>query len=243
MWQQDIKKSDWINALIRGVLLGVVMTYLFYNKLIFLILVIPIAYIYVRQWQKDKSKAIETIFEKQFGTAITLQTNLLSVGYSVENAIKEVIRELKVLYGPDNICLQEYVRVDHLLQMNVPVEQAMDEMAKRVNKDDVVSFITVFSAAKRAGGDAISIMNETVRQIGEKLETKEEIETVITSARLEFKIMCVIPFVILIYMRLAFPEFMNILYGNILGEIFMSLCLLVYGCAYLIGRKITAIEV
>ena len=243
MWQQDIKKSDWIKAAVTGIILGTVVTYLFYNSFISFILVPPFAYIYVRQWHKEKCKGIEKKFKKQFVVAITILTNLISVGYSVENAIKEVVRELEIMYGSDEICIKEFIRIQHLLQMNLPIEQAMSEMAVRVHKDDVQNFVTVFTSAKRAGGDTISIMNETVRQMSEGLETEEEIDTVISSGRLEFKIMCTVPFVILLYMRFAFPEFMTILYGNILGVSFMTICLAIYVCAYIIGRKIITIEV
>ena len=224
-------------------MLGTGVTYLFYNSMASLILVPPFTYVYIRQWYKEKCKDIEKTFKKQFVVAITIQTNLISVGYSVENAIKEVIRELDILYGKDNICIKEYIRIHHLLSMNLPIEQAMNDMAKRVNNDDVQNFVTVFSAAKRAGGDTISIMNETVRQMSEGLETEEEIDTVISSGKLEFKIMCTVPFVILLYMRFAFPEFMKILYGNILGAVFMTICLVVYVSAYILGRKIITIEV
>ena len=175
--------------------------------------------------------------------AITIQTNSIAVGYSVENSIKEVIRELGVLYGKDNVCIKEFIRIQHQMSMNMTIEQAMTEMADRINQEDVQNFVTVFTAAKRSGGDTILIMNETVRQMNERFATEEEIETVIASGKLEFKIMCTVPFVILIYMRFAFPEFMKILYGNILGIIFMTICLFVYGCAYMLGRKITTIEV
>ena len=224
-------------------MLGTGVTYLFYNSMASLILVPPFTYVYIRQWYKEKCKDIEKTFKKQFVVAITIQTNLISVGYSVENAVKEVIRELDILYGKDNICIKEYMRIHHLLSMNLPIEQAMNDMAKRVNNDDVQNFVTVFSAAKRAGGDTISIMNETVRQMSEGLETEEEIDTVISSGKLEFKIMCTVPFVILLYMRFAFPEFMKILYGNILGAVFMTICLVVYVSAYILGRKIITIEV
>ena len=203
----------------------------------------PVTYVYIRQWYKEKCREIEKKFKGQFIVAVTIQTNLLSVGYSIENAIKEVIRELEMLYGRDSICIKEYIRIEHLLSVNLPIEQALSEMAVRINNLDVQNFVTVFSAAKRAGGDTVSIMNETVRQMSEGLETEKEIDTVISSGKLEFKIMCTVPFVILLYMRFAFPEFMKILYGNILGALFMTICLVVYICAYIIGRQIITIEV
>ena len=243
MWQQDIKKSEWVKAFITGTCIGISISYLFYNNLISLILSIPVTYIYILKWQEEKCRKIQNEFKRHFQVAVTIQTNAISVGYSVENAIREVIKELSSLYGDDNICIKEYLRIQHHLSMNMTIEQALKDMALRVKDEDVQNFVTVFSAAKRSGGDVIQIMNETVRQMDDRLSTKEEIDTVIASGKLEFKIMCTVPFVILLYMRVAFPEFMKILYGNIAGNLFMTVCLLIYGAAYLMGKKITTIEV
>ena len=65
----------------------------------------------------------------------------------------------------------------------------------------------------------------------------------IASKKLEFDIMCAVPFVIILYMKLTFGEFLSVLYGNAVGMIIMTVCLCVYLAAYRIGRKIIRIEV
>ena len=117
------------------------------------------------------------------------------------------------------------------------------EIADRVKEEDVENFVTVFGAAKRLGGDSIAIIRHAADAIGEKMEVEREIQVMLTSKKLEFKIMCVIPFVIILYMRSAFPEFMAVLYGNLAGTLFMTICLMVYLTAYQLGKKMTQIEV
>ena len=41
--------------------------------------------------------------------------------------------------------------------------------------------------------------------------------------------------------RFAFPEFFDILYGNLTGVVLMTVCLAVYGFAWKMGRKMTDI--
>lgn len=105
------------------------------------------------------------------------------------------------------------------------------------------TFVTVFSLAKRSGGDSILIIKNAVRQLGDKAEVKREIDTVITAKKMEFQIMSVIPLGIIGYMRLSFPEFMAGLYGNLPGAAFMSICLGTYIAAWKLGCKIVEIEV
>ena len=122
-------------------------------------------------------------------------------------------------------------------------EQVLTSFSKRVNQEDVNNFVTVFAAAKRTGGDSISILKETVRIIGGKIETEREIQTVLAAKRLEFHVMCVIPLGMIGYMRMAFPEFLNVLYGNIPGVLLMTGCMAVYLFAYRLGNRIIKIEV
>ena len=129
------------------------------------------------------------------------------------------------------------------LNLNVTAEAAWKDFAARVALPEVDTFVTVFSLAKRSGGDSILIIKNAVRQLGDKAEVKREIDTVIAAKKMEFQIMSVIPLGIIGYMRLNFPEFMAGLYGNLPGAAFMSICLGAYIAAWRLGCKIVEIEV
>ena len=87
----------------------------------------------------------------------------------------------------------------HQLDLNMTAEEVMKQFADRVKEEDVENFVTVFGAAKRLGGDSIAIIRHAADAIGEKMEVEREIQVMLTSKKLEFKIMCVIPFVIIVY--------------------------------------------
>ncbi len=90
----------------------------------------------------------------------------------------------------------------------------------------------------------IGIIRNTAGQIRDKLEVRAEIETErLWDLKYEFKVMAVIPFVMIAYMKFSFPEFMKILYGNPTGIGVMTACLAIYFGAYLLGEKIVNIEV
>ena len=65
----------------------------------------------------------------------------------------------------------------------------------------------------------------------------------IASEKLEFNIMCTVPFTIILYMKLTFGEFLSVLYGNPAGAAVMTVCVCVYMAAYSLGRRIVRIEV
>ena len=182
-------------------------------------------------------------FERQFQDALQSLEAQLNVGYSMENAIKEVQRDLQIRYDKKTLIVREFTYMARQLNLNVTAEIAWKDFAARIALPEVDTFVTVFSLAKRSGGDSIMIIKNAVRQLGDKAEVKREIDTVIAAKKLEFRVMSMIPFGIIAYMRLTFPEFMSGLYGNLPGVIFMSICLAAYIAAWNLGCKIVEIEV
>ena len=204
---------------------------------------VPIALLYVKNWEEECCKQKKEEFREQFRESIQTLSAILKVGYSVENAIRETWKEICPNYKKKTRIIKEYETMVHQLDLNMTAEEVMKQFADRVKEEDVENFVTVFGAAKRLGGDSIAIIRHAADAIGEKMEVEREIQVMLTSKKLEFKIMCVIPFVIILYMRSAFPEFMAVLYGNLAGTLFMTICLMVYLTAYQLGKKMTQIEV
>ena len=204
---------------------------------------VPIALLYVKNWEEECCKQKKEEFREQFRESIQTLSAILKVGYSEENAIRETWKEICPIYKKKTRIIKEYETMVHQLDLNMTAEEVMKQFADRVKEEDVENFVTVFGAAKRLGGDSIAIIRHAADAIGEKMEVEREIQVMLTSKKLEFKIMCVIPFVIILYMRSAFPEFMAVLYGNLAGTLFMTICLMVYLTAYQLGKKMTQIEV
>ena len=201
---------------------------------------VPIALLYVKNWEEECCKQKKEEFREQFRESIQTLSAILKVGYS---AIRETWKEICPIYKKKTRIIKEYETMVHQLDLNMTAEEVMKQFADRVKEKDVENFVTVFGAAKRLGGDSIAIIRHAADAIGEKMEVEREIQVMLTSKKLEFKIMCVIPFVIILYMRSAFPEFMAVLYGNLAGTLFMTICLMVYLTAYQLGKKMTQIEV
>ncbi|MBO5461087.1 MAG: type II secretion system F family protein [Ruminococcus sp.] len=204
-------------------------------------MLLPVGGFLLREELKDCCQKKETEFRVQFQESMKLMMSALKVGYSVENAIRSAEGDLEKVYPKNSRICKEFRRMRYELDMNRTAEQVLKAFAERVKQEDVDDFVTVFSAAKRAGGDSIAILKNAVRMIGDKIEVEREIQVMLAAKKLEFQVMCVVPLGLVLYMRMAFPEFFDVLYGNVVGVIVMSVCLGIYGLAWQMGRKITAI--
>lgn len=241
-WQQDIQRKEYGMAFLQATGLVVALAYLFYDSLLAVFALIPLAAAYLYQWRKERCREKEMQFRAQFKDAMQMLASSLRTGYSVENAIREAEKELRPVYPQCCRIREEFERMVHRLDMNMTVEQVMRDFARRVNQEDAKHFAEVFSISKRTGGDSISILKSSVRTIGDKIEVERQIQTMLAAKNLEFKIMCVIPLGMVLYMRVAFPEFLAVLYGTLPGVLLMSVCLVIYVFAYWLGKRMIRIE-
>lgn len=220
-----------------------VLSYLFYESAMAFLALVPFGVWFFLRWEAECIKKKQREFQKQFKEAIQSIASSLRVGYSVENAIKETKKDLSILYKEDAAIQREFTYMVRQIYLQVPMEQVMEEWAERVRLEDVRNFVNVFVMARRSGGNILEILRRSAEQIREKLEVQAEIETMLAARKYEFKVMSVIPFGMIAYMKVSFPEFMGILYGNLLGIGVMSVCLAVYFGAYILGERIVNIEV
>ena len=242
-WQQDIRKVEYAKAFVQGVAVIAIISYLFYGNLFYAVLISPYLIWYIKSWEKQTIKKKREHFRLQFKEAIQSISAGLNVGYSVENAMSEAMNELKKMYKKDHIIIKELSYMIRQLQMNVPAETALQEFSLRVEDEDVQTFVSAFNMAKRSGGDSMEIIRNVVRQMGEKIDVEREIQTLMAGKRLELKIMTIIPLGMIAYLKISFPEFLDVLYGNPLGIVIMSICLGVYAISYEVGKRMVEIEV
>ena len=242
-WQQDIRRRDYLLATLVGVLAILMISYLFYGTCLCAILLSPYLIYFLKSCEKQWIEKRKNMFQLQFKEAVQALATALNVGYSVENAMREVLKDLQVIYKKDELIIREFRYMVRQLDVNFTIEKVLQEFSERTKEEDVQTFVTIFVMAKRSGGDMIGIIRNTVQQMSEKADIRREIGTIIASKKLEFKVMSAIPFGMICYMKFSFPEFMGILYGNVAGVVIMTICFLGYGIAYEAGKRIVEIEV
>ena len=234
---------EYLVAFLQGSLIIFAVSYLFYGTWICAFLFSPYLIRYISSWEKQTIKKRQSVFRLQFKDAIQSLSAGLNVGYSVENALREACKDLKAMYRKDEMILRDLSLMIRQMQMNVTAETALQEFAARTGDEDVQTFVTVFNLAKRSGGDTMEMIRNVVRQMSEKIDVEREIQTVISAKKMELRIMTAIPFAMIVYLRMSFPEFLTVLYGNLAGIVIMSVCLVIYVVAYETGKRIVEIEV
>ena len=236
------KKFSFI-YLLQGGLIASLLGLLFYRSLIGILLLTPLIYFYNKMKQKKVYQEKKWRLNLEFRDALLALSAALEAGYSVEHAFEEAYKDLRQLYPENAEILKEFQCIINQINMNITVEKALINFSERSGVEDINSFSEVFCTAKRTGGDLINIIKSTSNIINNKIEVNREIRILIASKRLEANIMKAIPLVILIYLTVSSPGFLDPLYHNLKGNLVMTVFIGLYFASLLIINKIVAIEV
>lgn len=179
----------------------------------------------------------------QFKDLVLALSANVKAGYSIENALQESYRDMELLYSGDSPICREVRHMLRGLENNVVLEQLLYDLGVRSHVADIMQFADVFLIAKRSGGNLTEILEKTAAVMEQKMETDKEIQIMISSKKMEQKIMNMVPFMIIFYIGTTSKGFFDVLYHNAIGVAVMTVCLFFYGMAYLLSKRIVEIEV
>ena len=182
-------------------------------------------------------------FRMQFREWILLLASSLSAGYSVENAFAKSRRELALMFPKGGIMLTELEEMIRKAGNNQRPEQLLEELAEKHPYEEVKSFVEVFCTARTSGGSLNTIIRQTAGQMAQVMDTRREIRTFLAAKIYEQRIMMLMPAGVLFYIRMGSGEFVEALYHNLSGVLIMTVCLIVYAGACVMGRRMVQFEV
>lgn len=182
----------------------------------------------------------------QFKDLLYSLASSMSSGRSLEGSFKDAIRDLSVIYPDEETPIIEEIRyIVRCIETNMTVEDAISQFAKRAHIEDIQNFSDVIKTCKRSGGNLIEVVRSTSQIISDKIETKGEIETLITAKKFESRIMMCTPIFMVAILSATSPEYMAPVFdfSRVIGPIVMTIAIIMFVISFFIGEKIMNIEV
>ena len=230
-------------AALLGAGIGGAIAFLFYNSLLAWVILIPVSLFFFGERLRGLRRRKKEEMERQFLDYLTAFAGTLKAGYSAERAIREAAGQMEILYGKTALITVEMGRLCAQMEMNRSPAELLSEFAVRSELEYADVFAEVFRIISRSGGDMISIVGNTADMIGEKLRTQEDIRAAVRGRQIEQTVMNLMPLAILTYMRVVSPGLLEGVYGRLPGIILMTGALGIYAAAFVLGRKMSRIEV
>ena len=177
----------------------------------------------------------------QFRDMLEALTTSLGAGKNVNDAFFSVYEDMKVQYDSEAFILKELEIVIAGIHNNVALEEVLEDFGKRSNIDDIKSFANVFKISYRKGGNIKDIIRNTHSILSDKMEISEDIETLVTSTKMEQNIMLVMPIALISIIKMMSPEFAaNFVTPT--GIISTTISIVIFVVAYFIGSAVLEIK-
>lgn len=177
----------------------------------------------------------------QFRDMLDALNTSLGAGKNVNDSFIGIYDDLKIQYEEDAFILKELEIIISGINNNVAIEEILEDFGNRSDNDDIKSFANVFKISYRKGGNIKDIIRNTHSILSDKMEIAEDIETLVTSNRLEQNIMVIMPIALIGVIKLMSPEFAaNFVTPT--GIISTTVSIAVFVVAYIIGKQVLDIK-
>lgn len=177
----------------------------------------------------------------QFRDMLEALNTSLSAGKNANDSFYSVYEDLKIQYESDAYILKELEVVISGLHNNVAIEEILEDFGKRSGNDDIQSFANVFKISYRKGGNIKDIIRNTHSILTDKMEITEDIETLVTSNKMEQNIMIVMPIALIGVIKMMSPEFAaNFVTPT--GLFSTTISIVIFVVAYFVGKSILEIK-
>lgn len=182
-----------------------------------------------------------SVLQSQFRDFLSSLSTTLSAGMNMNESIEAAYVALCSQYGDDSIIADEVGEIKNCINNNISIEKAIASLGERSGIEDISNFSTIFSVSFETGGNIREIVSRTSDIIVEKMLTNEEIETKLTSNKIQLYAMLVIPAVLMLLMRGMSSSFAQS-FATIPGVIAITIALGMFYAAYKVGSKILDVK-
>ena len=226
---------------LRGFLCELILCYFFYQSWISVICLLPLTGVLVyAQWQSWKKQMLIKI-EIGFKEWLYYIKGGLSAGKSVERAMLSCQEEFGMRMGQGHPVLLVLKQFYHNLSLHISAEECMRRLGQETQIETIEDFGVVFGIVQRQGGQVSAILERSIQQIYEKIDLRQEIHAMTAAKQLEQRIMCTMPFAILLFVGKASGGYFVSLYHNVSGICIMTICMMIYIVSVWWGQKLTEV--
>ncbi len=173
----------------------------------------------------------------QMVDALNLLANGIRAGLTMPQAIGMVVDEMPAPVSQEfNLVLQQ-------AKIGVPLEEALENLKKRLYTEDNEMFVTSVNILRETGGNLAEVFDTIVIVIRERVRLQLKIDTYIASGKIQAYIIGAMPFMMMLMFGSGDPEYFPLLFGTVLGIVFLIIICGMVGIGMWVIMKIIDIKV
>jgi tight adherence protein B len=176
-------------------------------------------------------------FEEMFPESLEFVARSMRAGHAFSVSLEMIHREFQEpLAG-------EYRRAFEEHNLGLPLDAALQKMAKRIPLLDVHFFVSAVLLQKRTGGNLAEILDKLAYVIRERFKLRGRIRAVSAHGRMTAMALSCIPIGVAVIMFYVNPDYASFFVVDEIGNIMAGAAVGLQIIGYLVMKKIVSIEV
>jgi tight adherence protein B len=175
--------------------------------------------------------------ERQFLSLLDSLAASLVSGSNIPMAFENAHKDLLVQYDASDYIIDEVKQVLDGIEQNIGIDVMLHDFGLRSGNENIVNFSDVFYTCYSKGGNMQTTIIRTHSSIREKILIYEEIQTKLTSNKMQLNVMSVMPIGIVAMLRATNPMFAEA-FAQPIGVLANTVAIGIFIGAYIYGTKI-----
>jgi tight adherence protein B len=214
-----ITDTEFIVIRILTVLLGVIIGWLFTRNILGgLFLGILLLFIFPLILERSIINR-QTRFHHQLMDVLVLIKGAVQAGYSLPQALDLALKEIT---PPSS---EEFGRVLKEVRIGFPLEQALTNLAERMENDDLQIVVTAIIINSQVGGNLSTVLDSTIETIRDRMQLSSEIRSLTAYSRYVGNFLSFLPFIAGGVIFLITPDYFQTVFNSMLVQIIFALAL------------------
>jgi tight adherence protein B len=191
----------------------------------------------VRAFLKRKLRKTRDAFGDQLPDSLQVLASALRAGHSLIGALSVVVEESA---DPTK---REFGRIVTDEQLGVPLEDALDRVARRMESRDLEQVSVVAELQRRTGSNSAEVFDRVTETVRERFALRRLVRGLTAQGRLSRWVLTCLPLGLLLVIALLNPGYLHPLLHTFFGNVLLVLGAIMVTSGSLIIKRIVEIEV
>jgi tight adherence protein B len=185
---------------------------------------------------RGKARKVRKDFGEQLPENLDVLASALRAGHSLAGAMGVVADE-----APEP-SKREYSRVVTDEQLGIPLDEALEVTAKRMQNTDIDQLAVLALVQREAGGNTAEVLDQVTTNIRARMDVRRLVTVLTAQGKFSAVVVACVPLGIFLFLMLVNPSHLDPLYHRTIGQVAGIAAIFMTLTGFYVIRRIVSIE-
>jgi tight adherence protein B len=233
----------WFRFIIFGYASIFAVGQIFYGNIGFSAICGLTVFLFLEKYRNYLNRKRAHALRYQFSDLLYSLSASFATGRQLSSALQDAYTNLGYVYKANAPMIIELkYMIKSIAENRDSEEMILTGFAQRSGVEDIRNFVSVYLTCRATGGDINQVIANASEILMQKISIEREIRVMTSQKQFEGKIISSMPILIIMFLNIASPGYLEKLYCTLPGRLVMTVALVGILTAYVLTEKITNIE-